>query len=230
MILTDKAVVITGGLGNLGRSVVDVLMHAGAICYLAEFVPQIPEDFPYRHDRRVHVKTGIDLSDEQAVEEFYSNITPLWGSIHLAGGFAMSPLQETSQKSFLKQMTMNATTCFLCCREASKCMTEGGRIVNVVSRQALEPRSGSGTSAYTCSKSAVLGLTLALAEELVTKNILVNAIAPSILDTPPNRLAMPDANHQEWPKVEEVAQTILFLVSPRNKVTRGAIVPVYGKV
>jgi NAD(P)-dependent dehydrogenase (short-subunit alcohol dehydrogenase family) len=84
-------------------------------------------------------------------------------------------------------------------------------------------------AAYTASKAAVAAFTVALAEEVVKNNVLVNAVAPSILDTEANRKAMPKADHASWPKVEDVAQTILFLASPDNKVTRGAIVPVYGR-
>ncbi len=84
-------------------------------------------------------------------------------------------------------------------------------------------------TAYAASKAAVATLTLALAEEVAARDILVNAVAPSILDTPANRADMPKADHAAWPKVDEVARTILFLASPDNKVTRGAIVPVYGK-
>jgi NAD(P)-dependent dehydrogenase (short-subunit alcohol dehydrogenase family) len=83
--------------------------------------------------------------------------------------------------------------------------------------------------AYTASKAALAAMTLALAEEVVKDGILVNAVAPSIMDTPANRAAMPKSNYDLWPKVEEVAATILFLASPENKVTRGAVVPVYGK-
>jgi NAD(P)-dependent dehydrogenase (short-subunit alcohol dehydrogenase family) len=83
--------------------------------------------------------------------------------------------------------------------------------------------------AYTASKAAVAALTVALAEEVAGRNILVNAVAPSVMDTPANRKSMPKADHAAWPKVEEVARTILFLASPENAVTRGAVVPVYGR-
>jgi NAD(P)-dependent dehydrogenase (short-subunit alcohol dehydrogenase family) len=105
----------------------------------------------------------------------------------------------------------------------------GGRIVNVAARPALEPRSGAGMAAYTASKAGVVAFTIALSEEVAKLGILVNAVAPSIMDTPANRAAMPKADHAAWPKVEEVAATILFLASPQNAVTRGAIVPVYGR-
>jgi NAD(P)-dependent dehydrogenase (short-subunit alcohol dehydrogenase family) len=79
------------------------------------------------------------------------------------------------------------------------------------------------------SKAAVAALTVALSEEVVKEGILVDAVAPAIMDTPANRAAMPKADYTAWPKVEEVAATILFLASPENKVTRGAVVPVYGR-
>ena len=95
------------------------------------------------------------------------------------------------------------------------------------------PRSGSlyggaGMAAYTASKAAVAALTEALGEELVADGILVNAVAPSIIDTPANRAAMPDADNSLWPKPEELAETIVFLASPENTTTRSAVVPVYG--
>ena len=105
----------------------------------------------------------------------------------------------------------------------------GGRIVNVATRPALEWRAGAGMVAYTASKAAVAALTVALAEEVVKADILVNAIAPSTMDTAANRKAMPKADFSAWTKVEDVAATILFLASPENKVTRGGIVPVYGR-
>ena len=106
---------------------------------------------------------------------------------------------------------------------------KGGRIVNVAARPALEWRQGAGMTAYTMAKAGVAALTVALAEEVAHEGILVNAVAPSIMDTAANRSAMPQADHDAWPKVEEVAATIVFLASPDNAVTRGAVVPVYGK-
>jgi len=145
----------------------------------------------------------------------------------------MAPIGETTKADLLKQIGMNFVTAFLCCRAAVTAMMragEGGRIVNVANRPALEWRAGAGMVAYTASKSAVAALTVALAEEVVKSGILVNAVAPSTMDTPANRRAMPNADHDAWPKVEDVATTILFLASPENRVTRGAVVPVYGRV
>jgi NAD(P)-dependent dehydrogenase (short-subunit alcohol dehydrogenase family) len=175
------------------------------------------------------------LADDEAVGSFYQAVTPLWASIHLAGGFAAGPLGDAAPAALRQQIDMNLVTCLLCCRAALSAMTRGGaeggggRIVNVAARPGLEWRSGAGMVAYAASKAAVAALTAALAEEVVKDGILVNAVAPSIMDTPANRRAMPKADYSLWPKVEEVAATILFLASPDNRVTRGAIVPVYGK-
>ena len=157
-------------------------------------------------------------------------MTPLWASIHTVGGFAASALRDTDLATIRQQLEMNLISCILCCRAAVRSMTgAGGRIVNVAARPALEWRTGAGITAYTASKAGVAALTAALAEEVAKAGILVNAVAPSIMDTPANRQAMPKADHALWPKVEEVAATIVFLASPENQVTRGSIVPVYGK-
>jgi NAD(P)-dependent dehydrogenase (short-subunit alcohol dehydrogenase family) len=175
---------------------------------------------------------GCDVADEAAAARLFDGVGDLWATIHIAGGFAMSPLAETTKAGLMAMIETNLVTCYLCCRGAVRTMIRrgaGGRIVNVAARPALEPRTGAGMTAYTASKAGVAALTEALAQEVVDQGILVNAVAPSIMDTPQNRQAMPKANHEAWPKVEEVAATILFLASPENRVTRGALVPVYGR-
>ena len=226
----ERHVMVTGGAGALGRAVVGELIEAGAICHVPTFGDEA-QRFPLRDHPRVRVSSEGDLADEAAVARLFATVPGLWASIHIAGGFAAAPVVETGKAELMRQVDMNFVTCFLCCRAAVAAMTNnGGRIVNVAARPALEWRSGAGMAAYTASKAAVAALTVALAEEVAKHGILVNAIAPSILDTPANRQAMPKADQAAWPKVEEVAQTILFLASPENRVTRGAIVPVYGRV
>ena len=228
----DRHVVVTGGTGALGNAVVAALVAAGALCHVPYLHAAEAERFPLREDPKVKLTAGIDLTDESAVARLYDGVPNLWASIHLAGGFAMAPVGETAKADLMKQIDLNLVTAFLSCRAAVNAMTRsgaGGRIVNVAARPALEWRSGAGMAAYTASKAAVAALTAALAEEVVKAGILVNAVAPSIMDTPANRAAMPQADYAAWPKVEEVAATILFLGSPDNRVTRGGVVPVYGR-
>jgi len=226
----DRHVVVTGGAGALGTAVVSALVEAGALCHVPCMDQAEAERFPLRAHKQVTLIVTGSLTDEAPVTRLYEGIAPLWASIHLAGGFAAGPLAEASAATLRQQIDMNLVSCLLCCRAAVRAMAgSGGRIVNVAARPALEWRSGAGTTAYAASKAAVAALTAALAEEVAKSGILVNAVAPSIMDTPSNRQAMPKADFSLWPKVEEVAATILFLASPENRVTRGAIVPVYGR-
>jgi len=226
----DRHVVITGGAGALGTALVGALLDAGAFCHVPCLNEAEAARFALRDNPRVKLVVTGSLTDEAPVASLYQGIAPLWASIHLAGGFAAGPLAEASLATIRQQIDMNFVSCLLCCRAAVKAIGgNGGRIVNVAARPALEWRSGAGMVAYAASKSAVAALTAALAEEVVKDGILVNAVAPSTMDTPANRKAMPKANFDLWPKVEEVAATILFLASPDNRVTRGGIVPVYGK-
>jgi len=226
----DRHVVITGGTGALGSAVVSALIEAGAFCHVPYIHAAEAERFALRTHAQVKLIGTAELSDETAVAKLYAGVQRLWASIHIAGGFAMSPVADTTKSDLMKQVDMNFVTAFLCCAAAVRRMTgTGGRIVNVATRPALEWRLGAGMAAYTASKAAVAALTVALAEEVVKQDILVNAIAPSTMDTPANRKAMPKADHAAWAKVEDVAATILFLASPQNRVTRGAVVPVYGR-
>ena len=150
----------------------------------------------------------------------------------------MSPAAETSGVDFADQFQMNAMSSFLCSAAAIRAIrargelgpggAKGGRIVNVAARPGLEPRLGSGMVAYATAKAAVAAMTEALAQETSGEEIWINAVAPSILDTPANRAAMPDADHSGWVAPSAVAEMIAFLASPENKVTRGAVIPLYG--
>jgi len=226
-------VVVTGGTGALGSAVVARLRQVGAVCHVTNLVAAELDHFMHKSDTGVHVTSGLDLGDEVAVARFYAGLPSLWGSIHIAGGFAMAPVAETSAADFEAQLRMNALSCFLCSREAVKAIRatgKGGRIVNVAARPGIEPRTGAGMVAYAASKGAVATMTQAMAEELAGEAIWVNAVAPSILDTPANRAAMPDAPHDRWVAPAAIAELIVFLASPDNRVTRGAVVPVYAGV
>jgi NAD(P)-dependent dehydrogenase (short-subunit alcohol dehydrogenase family) len=226
----DRHVVVSGGAGALGTAVVEKLIEAGAVCHVPCLDHGEATRCKFRDHKQVKVTVTGSLADEAAVARLYADIAPLWASIHIAGGFAMGLLREMSVATLRQQLDMNFLSCALCCRAAITAMgNAGGRIVNVAARPALEWRSGAGMTAYTASKAAIAAFTAALAEEVAKDGILVNAVAPSIMDTAANRAAMPKADFALWPKVEEVAATILFLASPDNRVTRGAIVPVYGK-
>lgn len=230
--LHGKHIVITGGTGSLGGAVVAKLLDEGAVCHVPNAHAAVPAHFALTGNDRVKLAHNVDLADPAKVEAFYASIPELWASIHLAGGFAMAPIENTDPASFDEMMDTNARTTFLCCRAAVRSMLAsgaGGRIVNVSARPGLDPRRGAGMVAYAASKAAVAAMTVALAEEVKASGILVNAIAPSTLDTPANRAAMPKADFGKWVGLEAVAETVTALVSTRNILTSGALVPLYGK-
>ena len=196
MDFSDRHVVVTGGTGALGTAVADALVKAGAVCHVPYVEAAEAERFGLRGHAQVKLVPVSDLADEASVTRLFGSVPSLWASIHIAGGFAMKPVAETTRSDLMQQVEMNFVTAFLCCRAAVNAMGgAGGRIVNIAARPALEWRSGAGMVAYTASKAAVAALTVALAEEVAKSNILVNAVAPSIMDTRVNRESMPKADH-----------------------------------
>lgn len=228
MQFAHRTVIVTGGTGALGRAVVGTLLSSGALCRVPYVVEAEAATFPYKDG--VTLIPRCELTTEDDVARLYDGVTDLWASIHVAGGFAMGAVAETDKAGMMHMLNMNFVSCYLCCRAAIQTFGPGGgRIVNVAARPGLEPRLGAGMAPYAASKAAVAAFTQSLAAEVASRRILVNAVAPSIIDTPANRAAMPKADHAAWPKPEEIAATIAFLASPDNKVTTGAVVPVPGR-
>ena len=238
--LIDRHVVVTGGAGALGKAVVARLLQAGAVCHVPV---RGSAGMPVAADGdRLRVVTGVELGDEVAVDRFYDRVPRLWASVHLAGGFAMAPLDGTGTAELEAMWRINLLSCVLCCREAVKAMRRSPRLdaagepaaphargwlVNVAARPALEPAPG--MVAYAAAKAAVAAVTRSLAAELLEEGILVNAVLPSIMDTAANRAAMPSAEHERWPSPGQVAEAMMALGTPRNQITSGALVPVYGR-
>jgi len=228
----ERHVVVTGGTGALGAAVVGELLASGAICHVPYYVDSEEQNFAHRAHPRVKLIGSANLASQTVVKRIYDSVPKLWASIHLAGGFAAWPVAETDETELMGLMRNNLITCFLCCAAAVGAIRRaggGGRIVNIAARPALEPRLGAGAVAYTASKAGVAALTQSLAAEVLKEDILVNAIAPSTLDTEANRRAMPKADHSAWPKPAELASIICNLAAPSNRVTSGAVIPVYGR-
>lgn len=237
MNFTNHHLIITGGAGSLGTAVVQLLLDLGALCSVPCFNQEECDSFDLADHKNVFTKVDVDLTEENQTQSFFDDAIeangPLWASVHIAGGFGMGNIEDSPLEDFNKQLQLNTITCYNSCRAAVQWMREsdydGGRIVNIAARPALEPRQGKGMTAYTVSKAGVAALTESLAAEVVNEGILVNAIAPSIIDTPQNRDSMPDADFKEWPRPEQLARQIKYLVSSDNEVTRGNIATVYGK-
>jgi NAD(P)-dependent dehydrogenase (short-subunit alcohol dehydrogenase family) len=175
---------------------------------------------------------GIDLTRDDAAREAMERVVKetgrLDGLINVAGGFRWEKLAGGTLETWDFMYKINLRTVAAACQAALPYLTQGGRIVNVGAMGAVKAATGMG--AYAASKAGVAQLTEALAEELKERGITVNAILPSTLDTPKNRLDMPKADFTRWVAPAEAAEVIAFLLSDQARAVTGALIPVMGRV
>lgn len=237
-LLENRVAIISGGTGALGRAVADYFVESGAQVAIPWVVePEVPLLKKRLGDRcsdpNVFLKRA-DVGDEAQIATFVNDVTAKFGKldilVNLVGGFwGGKSIADTSMAEWQAMFDLNLKPTFLCCRSAVPAMKKNGygRIVSVSSRSGLQ---GAGDyAAYAIAKGAIATFTASLGEECLPDNIIVNAIAPSTIDTEANRAAMPKAKHENWVKPEDIARTVGFLCSEDNKVTAGAVVPVYGR-
>jgi NAD(P)-dependent dehydrogenase (short-subunit alcohol dehydrogenase family) len=170
---------------------------------------------------------AVDMLDDAAMGALFDDGPAPWAVINTVGGFAArTPLAELDPAVLTGQLELNLLTAALVTKHALRAMTAAGegRLVHTASRAAVVTR-GSGF-AYSVSKLGVLHLVTMAANEVRGTGITVNCVVPSIIDTPANRRMMPDADHNAWPKIPDIAQTYLFLASPGAHLVTGASVPV----
>jgi NAD(P)-dependent dehydrogenase (short-subunit alcohol dehydrogenase family) len=177
--------------------------------------------------------TGIDLTSAEETGEAFATIGRKFESIvtliNVAGGFAWETGEQGSIETWDRQFSVNLRTTFNATTAALPLLLKhGGSIVNVAAAAAL--RADLGMGAYAASKSAVLRLTESFAVEFKDRGIRVNAVLPSVLDTVPNRAAMPDADVSRWVSTEALASVIAFLASDASRAVTGALLPVMGRL
>ncbi len=221
---------VTGTSGNLGRAVMDLLVTRGASVIRIERSRVGAADAA----DRILTLDGLDTTDAGAIAAALDGrpegFRPLHGLVACAGGFDMGGTSAEGGWSVWDAMlTANLKTVVAAVQAVvPRLAGEGGRIVTVGAKAALN--APNGLSAYAASKAAVLRLTESLSEELKARGITVNAVLPSIIDTPQNRAAMPSADHGSWVPPEDIAEVIAFLLSDAARSVTGAHIPVYGRV
>jgi NAD(P)-dependent dehydrogenase (short-subunit alcohol dehydrogenase family) len=230
--LQGRRVIVTGAFGALGRAVGAAFAQRGARVAAVDLASAPPEGLTERLGERPVILGGCDLSDpdgaRRAVETSVAQLGGLDALINVAGGFAWQTLADGDAATWERLYALNVGTCANMCRSATPHLIKsGGRIVNVGAGGAVKAAAGMGP--YAAAKGGVHRLTEALAEELKGK-VTVNAVLPSIIDTPPNRRDMPKADFSTWVSPDGLAEVIVFLASDAAREITGALVPVNGRV
>jgi NAD(P)-dependent dehydrogenase (short-subunit alcohol dehydrogenase family) len=237
-LLENRIAIITGGSGALGRAVVDHFLVAGAkvaVPYVVDAeVPLLQKQLGDRFPASAIFLKKTDVGDEAQTAQFVNDVVSRWNKVdilvNLVGGFwGGNAIADTTPAQWQAMFDINLKPTFLCCRAVVPIMTRNkwGRVISVSSRSGLQ---GAGYyAAYAVAKGAIATFTASLAQEVLEEGVMVNAIAPSTIDTEANRTAMPKAKHETWVKPADIAKTIAYLCSDDCSVTSGAVVPVYGR-
>lgn len=215
-----RVALVTGGSGALGQAIVHrFLRDHDTVC-----VPWIVDAERARlagsldETQRARVLLErCDVTDDAAMARLATAVVEKYGRLDVlvtgVGGFAGGSLVETDRATWDKMLALNLTTAFTAARAVLPHMlsTGGGRVVMIASRAVVPPAGG--FIGYTVAKAGVIALMQALAQEVKAKAVTVNAVAPSTMDTPANRAAMPDADPRSWVPVTAVADAVAMLAA-----------------
>jgi NAD(P)-dependent dehydrogenase (short-subunit alcohol dehydrogenase family) len=228
----EATAIVTGGTGGLGSAVVERLLSQRWRVVVPWIAAKELDRLPPREGLEL---VEADLFEQQSAAQVVSvaasgGEAPLKGLVNLVGGFAAGGrVHETPLEEFERQFRLNLRPTYLVTQAAIPPLLEqgGGSIVCVGSRAAVAPFSGA--AGYVASKAAVIAFAQAVSKEYLDSGVRCNAILPSVIDTPANRAAMPNADHDRWVKPSEIAAVIAHLLSPASAPISGAAVPVYGR-
>lgn len=215
-------IIVTGAAGVLGRTVLALLRERGWQAVGVDLVADSSNPL---------MIGGVQLTDADATRAAFDQIArqgAVGGLVNIAGGFAWETIGEGTPATWERMFQINVLTALNASRAVLPHLTKPGAIVNVGAAAAI--RAGTGMGAYAAAKSGVVRLTEALAEELKAQDVRVNAILPSIIDTPANRADMGDAEAGKWVQPQHLAEVVAFLLSDAASAITGASIPVTGRI
>lgn len=234
MDFTGKTVIVTGGSGAIGSVVARRFVEAGGRVVIADRVPPRGEEVGALGDRAKALSyRETDVLNEGSVRGLFEEAAAQGGPhvlVNVAGGFRFGPsVEEMEEADWDDLLQLNLKSAFLTIKTALPYMKRQGygRIVSVAARSGL--KGDPMVAHYSVSKGGVILLTQTVAEEVKEYDITVNAVLPSIVNTPANRAAMPDADASRWVQPDDLASVMLFLASEEARAVSGAAVPVYYK-
>lgn len=226
-----RVAIITGAAGNLGTAVIDQFIHHGIVIEGTVMNQQDRDDLSLRNGVQAEI---VDLSDEAAAQQFVDGVQErhkrIDACVCLVGGFAMGTINDTDEEALQHMFKLNFMTAYNTLRPAFAHMKQRnfGRIVLVAAKPALEPEAAGGTLAYALAKGQLVNLAKILNEEGRPHNIVTGVVVPSIIDTPANRQAMPNANFEDWVTPTAIAKQIGHLCSTNSVALREPLLKIYG--
>lgn len=228
----DKTIIITGAFGFLGRAVLAECLAQGYNLGLIDYAP-IPDALFADDEDKVFAVGGCDLSDaaqaEEAVKKIVDHFGQVNGLLNIAGGFRWESFLDNNLDSWEALFKLNVKTAISTTKAVAPYMVSNGSGAIVCVSAAASAKADMGMGPYAASKAGVSRFVESLAQELKSSNVRINAVAPSIIDTPVNRKDMPDANYADWVPPAELAKVMLYLLSDDAKVITGVTLPVTNK-
>lgn len=232
-----ERILVTGAAGALGSRVCQRFLEAGCSVIGADLAQTVPGDAPGLHQDQEHQNMhwlGVDLREAAAirdgVEAVEKKLGPIDALVHCAGGFRWALIGEVSDSDIDFLIDANLRSSLLLLRQILPRMKAQnlGRIVLISSKSTLNPRQGEGP--YSATKAALNALTQSIADEVAQLDVTINALLPSVIDTPANRAAMPDADFETWVTRDQLAELIFTLTQPVGAAINGALIPVAGRM